>query len=779
MLQALRKHPVRNTMLLATRNETRDAQSMNSSRSAVVRLSLRFVIPLVLMLAAVAYAVIPLVDQLTYRWFVRDLDIRSQLIANAIQEPLHEAFRDGSRRAQLPRFLGRILQDERLYALAFCDAGGRVLYRAPSMPAQVGCTPEPRRSGRVVQLAQGPLHVADSYVEHEGQVFGQVVLVHDMSFVQRRSDDTKKYLFLLFAGIAALVSIVTVVIAQLSWRGWSAGLKAFMKGEALMRSPDELRAPELRPVARDIQSLIRDMEAERRARDESHMNWAPDTLRSILREELRGNEVLVVANREPYIHVRKGDHIEVQQPASGLVTALEPVLKACSGVWIGHGSGNADRETVDDSDHVAVPPARPSYRIRRLWLTTEEERGYYFGFSNSGMWPLCHMAHVRPVFRSSDWDAYVAVNRKFAEAVVEESKTADPIVLVQDYHFALLPRMIREKLPDATIISFWHIPWPNPETFGICPWREQIVDGMLGSSILGFHTQFHCNNFLDTVDRYLEARVDRESFSVSYGGEQTAVHRYPISIEWPLQAEAMQAPAADCRDEIRRTNAIAEGVMIGVGVDRMDYTKGILERLAAVERLLELRPQWIGRFTFIQIAAPSRSSIDEYQAFEARVRACAQRINLRFGRDGWQPLVLKVEHHTPEQIYRHYRGCDLCFVSSLHDGMNLVAKEFIASRDDDRGVLVLSQFTGAARELVDALIVNPYDTDQCAAALHVALSMPPSEQRERMRSMRSVVREFNVYRWAGRMLLDAAQMRGRRRILSRAEARARRLSIVR
>jgi trehalose 6-phosphate synthase len=745
-----------------------------------MRMSLRFIIPLALALAAIAYAVIPLVDQLTLRWFVRDMDIRSTLIANTIQEPLFEAFKDsGSRgRTQLPRFLGRILQDERLYALAFCDVQGRVLYRSPTFPDRVSCAVDPRGETHLLQMERGPVHVAASYVENEGEVFGRLVLVHDMSFVQRRSDDTKKYLFLLFAGIAAVVSLITVVIAHISWRGWMAGLKAFIKGEGLLRSPEDLRMPELRPLARDIQSLIQDLESERRTRDESQMNWTPETLRSILRQELKGEEAIVVANREPYIHVRRTDHVEVQRPASGLVTALEPVVKACSGIWIGHGSGSGDRESVDEHDRVQVPPGRPAYTLRRVWLSREEEAGYYYGFANSGLWPLCHIAHVRPVFRSPDWNAYVAVNRKFAEAVAQEAKNSDPIVLVQDYHFALLPRMLREKLPQATVISFWHIPWPNPEAFGICPWREAILDGLLGSSILGFHTQFHCNNFLDTVDRYLEARVDRENFSVSYGGETTLVRRYPISIEWPLQAEAMSQSIEQCREQARARNGLAHEVLLGVGVDRMDYTKGILERLAAVERLFELRPQWIGKFSFVQIAAPSRSSIEEYQALEAKVRSCARAINDRFGRDGWEPIILKVEHHDPEQIYEYYRGCDLCFVSSLHDGMNLVAKEFVASRDDERGVLLLSQFTGASRELTDALIVNPYNIDQCAAALQLALTMEPGEQRDRMRSMRALTQEFNVYRWAGRMLLDAAGVRRRGRSQAR-DAGSRRFAVVR
>jgi trehalose 6-phosphate synthase len=734
-----------------------------------MRLSLRFILPLGVALAAIAYAVAPLVDRLTLQWFVRDIESRSALITKTLEEPFAEVVRERSR-AKVERFFERIIQDERVYALGFCDRDGALVYATAAFPNVVRCDMESLSGerNRVLQLPQGPLHVAVNRIEADGARLGHLVIVHDMSFVQRRSEDTKMYVVYLFAAIAAVVALITVVIAEISWRGWIAGIKALLKGEALLSSAEQIRTvPELRPIAKDLRALVRDLEAERVGRDESQTVWGPEALRRILREDLKGDEVLIVSNREPYIHVHRQNVIEIQRPASGLVTALEPVMRACSGTWIAHGAGSADRETVDRFDRVMVPPERPAYRIRRVWLTKEEEQGYYYGFANEGLWPLCHIAHTRPMFRAPDWEHYRSVNRRFAEVVVDEARTEDPIILVQDYHFALLPRMVRERLPRATLITFWHIPWPNPEAFGILPWREEVLEGMLGSSILGFHTQFHCNNFFDTVDRFMEARVDRETFTISYGGVQTEVRRYPISIEWPPVALAGQPPVEICRAAVRERSAMAADLRIGVGVDRLDYTKGILERFLAIERLFELEPHWIGRFAFVQVAAPSRSSIDEYQNLEARVRALAQRINHRFGRPGYEPIALKIEHHTAEQVYELYRAADLCYVSSLHDGMNLVAKEFVASREDERGVLILSQFTGAARELPEALIVNPYDIEQSAAAMHVALTMRPEEQRARMRSMRNLVQEFNVYRWAGRMLLDAGRIRHRGRVLAR------------
>jgi len=731
---------------------------------------LRFVLPLILVLAGIAYAIAPLVDQMTLRWFVRDLDIRASLIANTIQEPLQEQLVAG-KKVKIREFFNRISQDERVYAIGYCaTAAGPALVSRP-LPPEIRCAELERWEGasdHLLPSTHGPLHVTVQPMPSEAAPTGRLVLVHDMSFVTRRSEETKRYVFYFFMGLAAVVSLITVIIAQLSWRGWMAGMQALLRGEGLLRQPGSPPSlPEFKPIARDLQRLIRELESDARSRDEDQITWTPESLRAILQGELRGEDVIVVSNREPYIHQRRGEQIEVQRPASGLVTALEPIMRACRGTWIAHGSGSADREVVDRHDRIAVPPANPAYQIRRVWLTAEEEAGYYYGFANEGLWPLCHIAHVRPTFRSGDWAQYVAVNRKFAKAVASEAKTKAPIVLVQDYHFALLPKMIRDELPDATIITFWHIPWPNPESFAICPWRDEVLAGMLGSSILGFHTQFHCNNFVDTVDRFLEARVDRESFTVTLGGKHTAVRRYPISIAWPPEPEMIGKPVADCRNDIRQLNGLPPEHRLGVGVDRLDYTKGILERFRAIERLLELKPEWVGRFSFVQIAAPTRSGIDEYQHHEAQVRATAERINERFGQQGPPPIVLKVEHHEAREVYEYFRAADLCFVSSLHDGMNLVAKEFVAARDDERGVLILSQFTGAARELPEALIVNPYDADQCAAALHLALSMPATEQRDRMRLMRGLVAEFNVFRWAGRMLLDAAAMRRRGRLIDK------------
>src|SRR5216117_4160455 len=742
-----------------------------------MRLSLRFVIPLLVALAIFAYAALPLVDKLMLRWFSRDLEVRANLIATTVDDPLHNLIRTGDR-SRIQEFFTRLTQDERLFAVGFCPADNGDPVTTPTLPAEVRCSALDRftaLSGDLLQTATGPVFISVRPLAGGGKL----VLVHDMSFIARRSRETRDYLFLFFVGLGLTVALITVVIAELSWRGWVQGLRALLRGEGLLVVPGRSGGrgfagppPELRPIVKDLLALIEDLEADHRSRDEERLAWSPATLRQILRRELRGQEVIVVSNREPYIHMRRGGGpgIEVWRPASGVVSALEPIMRACSGTWIAHGSGTADRDVVDARDRVVVPPPpeAAAYQLRRVWLTEEEEAGYYYGFANEGIWPLCHIAHVRPEFRRRDWEQYKTVNAKFADTVVEEATSQDPIVLVQDYHLALLPQMIKEILPAATIISFWHIPWPNPEAFAICPWREELLDGLLGSTILGFHTQFHVNNFVDTVDRLVEARVDREMFTVSYRGKLTAVKRYPISVEWPPSPALVGTPVEDCRRVVRARHGLPADHAIGVGVDRLDYTKGIEERLRAVERLLEMEPQWIGKFTFIQIAAPTRNRILQYQEYEGRVRAMAAGINERFAGAPHPPVVLLVEHHQPHTIYEYYRAAEVCVVSSLHDGMNLVAKEFVSSRDDERGVLILSQFTGAARELPEAIIVNPYDTDQCAAALHMALSMPPAGQRARIRFMRGLIQEFNVYRWAGRMLIDAVGMRRSGRLLERA-----------
>jgi len=736
-----------------------------------IRLQLRFLVPLCLLLLGAAYITVPLVDNLTQRWFVRDLDIRAKLVAEATATAI-DGIADVQETTAVADVLGKIIGDERLMGLAICSPAGQMQVSTHAFPLQIGCLQAQaiaREKSPLSTLPQGDVHVAMRPLEAASYPGAQIIILHDASFMQRRSDATRQYLVILFMALGAAIALSTILAAHLSLRGWVEGTRALLRGENLLRPFQP--PPELQGVATDLRLMLRELEDEHRSRLHAEA-WTPERLRQVVATDMRGEQVIVVSNREPYIHLRSGDGVRVQRPASGLVTAIEPVMRACSGTWIAHGGGDADRATVDGQDHVSVPPDNPCYTLRRVWMSKEEEQGYYYGFANEGMWPLCHLAHVRPVFRLTDWEHYKTINQRFADAVVQEARTDDPIVLVQDYHFALLPALLRERLPNATIITFWHIPWPNPESFGVCPWHEEILRGLLGSSILGFHTRLHCRNFMESTDRFLEARIRLEESMITFDGDHTQVNSYPISIHWPAPEEVALWPSvAECRSKLRAQLGVKEDHLIALGVDRFDYTKGIVERFNAVDRMLEKHRELRHHFSFVQFAAPTRSALDEYQLFVEQVTRLAERINERHGDADWQPIRLIAEHQESEVVTRHYRAADCCVVTSLHDGMNLVAKEFVAARDDLAGTLVLSEFTGAARELHTALIVNPYDVESTADALYQGLTMSRDEQADRMRSLRAVVMEDNVYRWAANMLLDAARLRRSERISARIVSR--------
>lgn len=492
--------------------------------------------------------------------------------------------------------------------------------------------------------------------------------------------------------------------------------------------------------------------------ERTEITWTRERMVSVARDRLKGVRLIVVGNREPYIHVRDSEEIRCIRPAGGMTAALDPVMRACGGVWIGHGNGDADRETADEKGRLQVPPDAPAYTLRRVWLTKEEEEGYYYGLSNEGLWPLCHIAYTRPQFQADDWETYRCVNKKFADAVLDEVGAEPAIVFVQDYHFALLPRMLKDRRPDLFVMHFWHIPWPNREAFRICPWEEVVLDGLLGNDLLSFQLRYHCNNFLDTVDRAIEAKVDWERFCVTRRGKVTNVVPQAISIDPDLFPPPEPAEAKKQERTLRRQFRLGR-LPVLLGIDRVDYTKGIPDRLRAVDRLLTLHPEWKGKFVFLQAGPTSRIHIRAYRLLNEELNDLVDEVNWRHGSGGWKPILLRREHILPEQIYGLYRLATACVVSSLHDGMNLVAKEFVAARMDLLGVLVLSKFTGAAREFNDALLVNPYDVEGFASALHQALSMPAEEQAVRMRRLRTQVRENNVYRWAGRLLTEAARRR--------------------
>jgi len=627
---------------------------------------------------------------------------------------------------------------------------------------------------------------------HDGQqTVGALVMVADASYIRAEGTQVWRRSFLNIVAMVVLVVVVTLLMVRwfllqpvIRATDW---LRRLRQGNAEV-SEGAKEFGYLIPLANEVTSLAENLtraraaaEAEARLRDAAEHVWTAHRLAVHVRERLGSGRLFVVSNREPYMHVRQGAKIECIVPPSGLVTAIEPILQACDGTWIAHGSGNEDAAFVDAKDRLRVPPDEPRYTLRRVWLSPEEEAGYYEGFSNEGLWPLCHIAHTRPIFRASDWEIYQRVNAKFADVLLEEMRDTEyPVVFIQDYHFALLPRLIKNARPDARVAIFWHIPWPNAEAFGICPWQAELVDGLLGADLIGFHIQSHCNNFLETVDRVLESRTDWEQFSIRRNGHLSVVKPIPVSVAWDEHGadaaihegqNAIVRPALvldeiwerregtdHTHSELHKQLGI-EGQQLILGVDRMDYTKGIVERLLAYEYLLSEHPWYLERVVFAQIAAPSRTRVPSYVALRTQIEETVERINKRFERPGWKPVILIERQCSHEEVGRYYRSADICLVTSLHDGMNLVAKEYLAARNDGDGLLILSRFAGAAQELRDALLVNPYDMQQVAEAIRIGLEMSPGERRLRMERMRQQVKEHNVYRWAATVLTDLCAVR--------------------
>lgn len=726
----------------------------------------------VLIMLGLMLLAVPASRMLLENWADTDVQSRSRLIFGSVQGPVRRALGDGDQQ-RLSSILEGVAADDRVLAVGVCDAEGVMRGATSQMPVEFTCENAARSDAESfsrILYNRRRVFVATFPIETDSGA-AYLTVLNDLSYIEQRAAQIQTYVVATLFGFGLLIGGTGAFLIFYLLRSWAESLRLAIENARRGKGPLQ-KGDEGSALERQIGSLFKEIEAARSRAETPDVKWSPQSLHDFLGTALPAAQIIIVSNREPYIHNRSEDGIELQTPASGLVSALEPVMRACGGTWIAHGSGSADRDVVDAKDRIGVPPSDPAYGLRRVWVSDEEQQGYYYGFANEGLWPLCHVAFVRPTFREEDWNHYRAINQRFAEAVAAEATAPDPIVLVQDYHFALAPRMIRQLLPQATIITFWHIPWPNAETFGICPWKEEILEGMLGSSIIGFHTQFHCNNFFETVDRFIESRIDREHAAVTLGGHETLIRPYPISIEWPPSAMSSQKTVDACRKAVRERFGLPADGSIAVGIERFDYTKGILDRMRSIDYLLSTHRDWRDHFTFIQVAAPTRSKLTSYSRLQEEALALAEEINARHGRDGRKPIHLVVRHHEPAEVFELFRAADLCIVSSLHDGMNLVAKEFVASRDDERGVLILSHFAGASRELTEALIVNPYDVKSMAESLNAGLLMPEEEQQERMRLMRQQVREHNVYRWAGRMLLDAARIRQRQRVTALAKSTA-------
>ena len=732
-----------------------------------VRLSVRLNLSLIAGVTLVSLGIALYQTQSEAIGLKRDMERQAALLAESLEKSAAPLIAEPS--GALQKLVDAFQDRQRLAGVAIYNSEGKPIAVSSNLPARLGGEPHLFLHGKSPAGGQGRFFRARRQLMHVFELAipdGTLAIFHDAAYIESRELAILKSALTGLAVQSALIICVTLLILQ-----WSLGrplrrltewMREVRRGSAsatLDLPPEDSFGPLSREVvqlATTLNAARAAAEEEARLRDANESTWTAERLRIFVESKLGRCRMFAISNREPYEHLRNNGELRCSIPASGLVTALEPILRSTDGTWIAQATGNADRETVDEHDRIRVPPDHPQYTLRRVWLTPEEEEGFYLGFANEGLWPLCHIAHTRPIFRAQDWEHYRTVNRRFADAFLEEAAgERNPLVLVQDYHFALAPRMIKEARPDARVAIFWHIPWPNPEAFGICPWQRELLDGLLGADLIGFHIQSHCNNFLETVDRALESRIDREHFAVNRRGHFTSVRAFPISVKFP--AKDAYASYTE-RSELFR-NLGVDATMLGFGVDRVDYTKGIPERFRAIELFFEKFPAYRQQFTFVQIGAPSRTHIRRYHDLLDEVLQEAVRINRRFETGSWRPIVFLPRHHSHDQILPYYRAADLCMVTSLHDGMNLVAKEFVASRADEQGALILSRFAGASHELADALVVNPYDTEELADSIHRALAMSPEEKHARMARMRAYVRDHNIYRWAGNLIQELVSLR--------------------
>lgn len=598
-------------------------------------------------------------------------------------------------------------------------------------------------------------------------IVGLIEVLQDTSYVFTRLSEVWKKIS---ASLAILLVLVIAVVALIQRHLFFLPIQRltdwfhqFRKGETDKLKPfvarDELGrlASEVEQVALDMRVARRTVAREAQSRLQKEDVWTELKLKNLINAKLGENALFVVSNREPYMHVsdQPGGPVQCVRPAGGVVAAIDPILKACGGTWVAQGSGNADKQFVNSENKLGVPPEDNRYILKRVWLTPEEEEGYYYGFANEGLWPLCHITHTRPIFREADWLMYQKVNQKFADAVLEELPQKSSFVFIQDYHFTLMAGMIKKQRPDTTVALFWHIPWPNAEVFSICPYQKEIIDGMLSCDLIGFHVQFHCNNFMDTVNRLLECRINWEKHSVVRANRETYVRPFPISVDPLMNDKSAGNPKSA---DYVKTFYDLEGRTIFLGVERIDYTKGIIERILAIDRFLEKYPEYKDKFVFVQLGAPSRTLIKKYQDLIDEIDTLVEKINVKHGTAAFKPIIYLKRQFSIEEVIPFYLTADVCVVSSLHDGMNLVAKEYVSAKSDLDGMLILSCFTGASKELTDAIPVNPYSTEEFADAFKQAMDMPPEERRQRMQKMRAIIKENNVYRWAGNIITELTSL---------------------
>lgn len=741
-----------------------------------MKITIRLIVSLIVVVAIVAISFSSYQVKTERQRLLMDLERRTILLNESLEESVIPLVQSKSFN-RLNRLVERFGNRERLKGIIVHDVNGEIIastkaiaeYGDSILPQVLNSMTDKKEIHKLTKINGKEMFIYTRFFEDGDNIIGALTLFQDASYIVIRLNELWKYNLLRFISLSIVIVIITLVVVKWSITGPIAQFAEWLRDIRLGNEREKKKITihngdifvpiitEVSHIAKTL-SLARKKIEEEQIKSKSDGLWNADKLKTYISGTLGEKKLFVVSNRESYLHIKDSGSIKHIVPPGGLVTALDPVMRVCNGVWIAHGSGNADRLVVDEKDKIMVPPENPSYTLKRIWLTKDEEDGYYYGFSNEGIWPLCHITHERPIFRLEDWQYYQKVNKKFAVAVLEEIENIEsPLILVQDYHFALLPYLIKEKRPDAKVAIFWHIPWPNPETYGICPWVREMLIGMLGADLIGFHIQLYCNNFLDTVDRFLESKIDWEHFSISFKGHVSYVKPFPISIEPEFSLNKSCESKQTLKGNLLKDMDI-NAIFLGVGVDRVDYTKGIPERLLAIGRFFEKYPGFNEKFTFIEFGAPSRTHIKRYRDLLAHVEEIADNINWHLQTKTWKPIIFLKGNHSHEKLIPYYMAADLCMVTSLHDGMNLVAKEYVASVLEDSGVLILSQFTGASRELKDALIVNPYDIESMADAIYVALTMDEHEKKTRMKRMKEIVYENNIYKWAANLITELTRL---------------------
>jgi alpha,alpha-trehalose-phosphate synthase [UDP-forming] len=463
-------------------------------------------------------------------------------------------------------------------------------------------------------------------------------------------------------------------------------------------------------------------------------------------QRLLPERFLIVSNRLPYGLEVDGDRVDFKQGVGGLVTALDPILRHTGGLWIGWGGTH---EPLPEKVEVHSGGTRGPYSLKPLSLTRDEVERYYLGYSNKALWPLFHYFQEFCEFDTGHWATYEAINRRFADAIVEDYRNGD-LIWIHDYHLMLVPGMIRRRIPQAKIAFFLHIPFPSNEIFVVEPRAEELLNGLLGADLIGFHIDTYLYNFMDCVSKLSDHRYSRSEMRVIVDGRSVRLGSFPISIDF--EHFVQMASREEIDRQISEVRNAYRADFIALGVDRLDYSKGIPERLRAIELMLDRHEDIQGKFTFVQLSAPSRTKVEAYRKMREETERMVGHVNGRFGGKGCIPIDYRYQSYSQPDLVTYYRASDLALITPLRDGMNLVAKEYVAAQVANEGMLVLSRFAGAYQELKDAVIVNPYDPETMAEQIYRAIQMGPAEREMRMRRLREVVRRNDIYWWLERCL---------------------------